>query len=104
MSKKSSLAEKVLKIAKEQEKERERQKDKSKDVKRIYEAVKRKLEAGEFISEKCRFGGDYLIIVELDETNKYDRQIDDGLGVLFDAEGIHSAYCGDKINLTIKDE
>ena len=101
---KKSLAEKVLKIANEQEKERECQKDKSKDIKRIYEEVKKKLEAGEFVSEKCRYGGDYLIIVELDEANKYDCQIADELGVLFDAEGIHSAYCGDKINLTIKDE
>lgn len=104
MSKKS-LAEVTLKIAKEQEEERKRLENKEKILaKKIYKEVKKKLKNGNFTSRKSDFDGAYIISVKLKKAHNYDKKVDEELFVLLEAKGFHSAYCGDKVNLTIKEK
>lgn len=100
-----SLAEVTLKIAKEQEEARKRLENKEKIIaKKIYKEVKKKLKKGNFTSRKSEFDGAYAIMVNLEKPRNYDRKVDEELFVLFEAKGFHSAYCGDKVNLTIKEK
>lgn len=100
-----SLAEVTLKIAKEQEEARKRLENKEKILaKKIYKEVKKKLKKGNFTSQKSEFDGAYTIIVNLEKARNYDRKVDEELFVLLEAKGFHSAYCGDKVNLAIKEK
>lgn len=100
-----SLAEVTLKIAKEQEEARKRLENKEKILaKKIYKEVKKKLKKGNFTSRKSELDGAYAIMVNLEKARNYDRKVDEELFVLFEAKGFHSSYCGDKVNLAIKEK
>lgn len=43
-------------------------------------------------------------MVNLEKARNYDRKVDEELFVIFEAKGFHSAYCGDKVNLAIKEK
>ena len=109
MSKKSSLAERALKIAKEQEQGREneyiRKKKKEEFIQKMYEEIKKKLENGDFTSEKSNFDDSYTIVVKLEPQSTYDNsEVNDRLEILFDEEGFRSIYFGDRLKLFIKEK
>lgn len=97
---KNSLANKTIEMIKEKGKIEERKLR----AETLYEEVKKKLENGEFTAEKSKLTGVYIITVELEKEQKYEKKVERMLNERFKKDGfVSAAYNHTKTILTAKE-
>ena len=97
---KNSLANKTIEMIKEKGKIEEGKLR----AETLYEEVKKKLENGEFTAEKSKLTGVYIITVELEKEQKYEKKVDKILNEMFKKESfVSAAYNHKKTILTAKE-
>lgn len=97
---KNSLANKTIEMIKEKGKIEERKLR----AETLYEEVKKKLENGEFTAEKSKLTGVYIITVELEKEQKYEKKVERMLNEMFKKDGfVSAAYNHTKTILTAKE-